>query len=118
MARARTRLTLGIRMMDTINMTKRESIEADIREAEVLSAFSNDPTGARKLLDGYKKELASMGTDPRGPMRTIVSVDDSATSETLVTKSCGHVGHMNQTFIYKAGEMIRCFQCGPHGVRT
>lgn len=53
--------------------------------------------------------------DPRGPMRKAVNIERTSTG-VLITKDCGHVGEHNQTFSYKVGEDIRCFECGPKGL--
>lgn len=48
--------------------------------------------------------------DPRGPDRTIVAVEPTA-SETRVTLDCGHIGHANQIYSYRIGDTYRCFAC-------
>ena len=51
-----------------------------------------------------------MSIDPRGPMRTVVSVEGEA-SVTLVTLSCGHVGNFATHFHYKVGSATHCIEC-------
>lgn len=51
-----------------------------------------------------------MTKDPRGPIRTITDVE-KRTDVALVTLSCGHVGHFNQTFHYTVGNDARCIRC-------
>lgn len=48
--------------------------------------------------------------DPRGPLRKIVSVKESA-GLTLIMKDCGHVGEHANHFTYKVGASIHCFAC-------
>ncbi len=50
-------------------------------------------------------------SDPRGPIRKIIAIDDSRTDGTLITMDCGHVGRFNQIFHYTLGADLRCFQC-------
>lgn len=51
-----------------------------------------------------------MRPDPRGPVRTIVAVEQRP-DVTLILLSCGHTGHFNQIFHYEVGSDARCMQC-------
>ena len=49
--------------------------------------------------------------DPRGPVRAIVSVDDTRNDCTLVALDCGHTARANQIFTYRIGSDYRCMSC-------
>ena len=49
-------------------------------------------------------------TDPRGPIRQIISIERTA-YEVLAVLSCGHVGSFATYFSYKVGSAHRCYQC-------
>lgn len=49
--------------------------------------------------------------DPRGPYRTIVSVDKSNINDCGVTLSCGHKPNLNPVFTYKVGDICNCYAC-------
>lgn len=51
-----------------------------------------------------------MNNDPRGPVRTITSVNFTA-EITYLTLSCGHINTANQIFHYKVGNDSRCMKC-------
>lgn len=51
-------------------------------------------------------------SDPRGPERTIVSVDPEWPSN-RVTLDCGHVRELNPAYTYRVGDKVRCFACRP-----
>lgn len=55
---------------------------------------------------------ANEKTDPRGPMRKIVSVAKSA-GPTLIMFDCGHITEHASHFHYEPGEQMRCVKCAP-----
>lgn len=57
-------------------------------------------------------------TDPRGPQRKIVAVEEVHTPvqdgilyKVRVTLDCGCVHEPNPTFSYRVGDRDRCFRC-------
>lgn len=48
--------------------------------------------------------------DPRGPLRRITAIQESA-GPTLITKECGHTSEHANHFTYKVGADIHCFDC-------
>ena len=52
-----------------------------------------------------------MTADPRGPMRKVTAIVERGDG-TLIVTDCGHGYDRNQTFTYKVGQQIRCFECG------
>lgn len=60
---------------------------------------------------GMYNEVMTTTTDPRGPVRTLATVDPR-TDGTLVTfEECDHTGRRNQTMTYRVGDRDRCFEC-------
>lgn len=51
-----------------------------------------------------------VGTDPRGPVRTIEAVE-ATPSGTFLLLSCAHVVEHNQIYTYRVGDSSRCFTC-------
>lgn len=56
----------------------------------------------------------SQTTDPRGPIRTIKTIEETS-SATLLTMDCGHVGSHAPHFSYAIGDSLHCFKCGQEG---
>lgn len=55
-------------------------------------------------------------TDPRGPVRTIVQVNEDPNGGwTNVHLDCGHVARLNQIYTYRLLDPCRCFACGCEG---
>ena len=49
--------------------------------------------------------------DPRGPIRTIKSVEFTPQANLITYEECDHVGQGNATMSFKVGSQSRCFAC-------
>lgn len=53
-------------------------------------------------------------TDPRGPFRTVLSVEQTPQANLTRFEECDHVAQLVSHFApAKPGEQVRCFHCGP-----
>lgn len=55
-------------------------------------------------------------TDPRGPLRKVVKVENEMPDSTTITAKliyfeCGHIGKFNPIFDYSKTEHAHCFKC-------
>lgn len=65
--------------------------------------FDQDP--------GHHPQRPRTPADPRGPFRTIRSVEWTPTGNLVTFDECGHVGEKNATMTFKVGYQDRCFDC-------
>ncbi len=57
-----------------------------------------------------------MPVDPRGPFRTVASVECTPEANLTTFAECGHVGRLTSHHSpAKPGDAVRCFACGPYG---
>lgn len=62
-------------------------------------------------MNGQTYATGYRAPDPRGPVRKIIAVKESA-GPTLVTKDCGHTSECANHFTYSVGASIHCYACG------
>lgn len=70
-----------------------------------------DPTA-----DASSQSASDTDKDPRGPLRTVVSVELTKSGNLTRFAECNHAAALNPTMAAaKPGEQVRCFECGPYG---